>query len=66
MTPRMIITVTEEMHQAFKKKAMERGATMSGLARLILAEWLKEQGENVEWQVGWGRLREDEDESDEM
>lgn len=57
--PRMVITITEEMHEALKRKAQERGATLSGLTRKVLADWLKEQGEKVEWIVEWGGNRDD-------
>ena len=54
--PRMVFTVTEEMHEALKRQAEQRGATLSGLLRLILADWLAQQGEAIEWRVesgGW-------------
>lgn len=55
---RVIVVLTDEMHAAIKRQAARRGATLSGLMRAILGEWLQEQGENVEWMVEWGGRRE--------
>ena len=38
--PRVLFTVTEEMHEDLKKAAKKRGATISGLVRLYVAEHL--------------------------
>lgn len=54
---RLVFTVTREMHQALKRQAARRGATLAGLVRLILGEWLEQHGEKIEWQVEWGGTR---------
>lgn len=61
-----MLTVTDEMHAAIKRQAIRRGATQSGLVRVILAEWLEQQGEPVDWAVEWGggRQQKDEDSQD--
>lgn len=53
-TRRLMLTVTDEMHAALKRQAVRRGATQSGLVRVILGEWLEQQGEDIDWAVEWG------------
>ena len=53
-TRRLMLTVTDEMHAAIKRQAIRRGATQSGLVRVILGEWLEQQGEAIDWAVEWG------------
>jgi hypothetical protein len=65
-TRRLMLTVTDEMHAAIKRQAIRRGATQSGLVRVILGEWLEQQGEVVDWAVEWGgRHNETEDQPEE-
>ena len=51
---RLMLTITNEMHAAIKRQAIRRGATQSGLVRVILGEWLGQHGENIDWAVEWG------------
>ena len=44
---------------ALKRQAARRGATLSGLMRSILGEWLEEQGDPVDWVVEWGGRRDE-------
>lgn len=57
MSKRLILATTDEMHEALKQQAAERGATTSGLVRMILGQWLEAQGEPVEWRIEWGGHR---------
>ena len=52
---RIVMTVTDEMHEALKEEAKKRGATLSGLSRKILADWLEENGNPVNWYIEWGQ-----------
>lgn len=54
VTRRLMLTVTDEMHAALKRQAIRRGATQSGLVRVILGEWLIQQGEDIDWAIEWG------------
>jgi hypothetical protein len=58
--PRWGITVTDEMDEAMKRVAEKRGATISNLVRQVIADFLVENGEDVETKVTWGGAREDE------
>lgn len=61
---RVVVTVTDEMLLALKRHASSRGASMSGLIRVILGEWLESQGSPVEWVIEWGGRRVDESDAD--
>ena len=54
---RVVITVTDEMHEALGRLAARRGATVAGLIRSVMGEWLEEQGEVIDWAVSWGGRR---------
>lgn len=54
---RVVITVTDEMHEALGRLAARRGATVAGLVRAVMGEWLEEQGEAIDWAVSWGGRR---------
>ena len=54
---RVVITVTDEMHKALGRLAARRGATVAGLIRSVMGEWLEEQGEVIDWAVSWGGRR---------
>lgn len=56
-TVRIVITVPEHVHAALMRQAGRRGASMSGLIRAVMGEWLQEQGELVDWVVTWGGRR---------
>jgi hypothetical protein len=52
---RIVITLTDEMHEALKEVAKEKSNSVSGITRLALYEWLKTNGRVVEdWYVEWG------------
>lgn len=51
MSYRINIYISDDMHTWITKKAKDRGGTMSGLIRVILAEWLDEQGAVGDWEV---------------
>ena len=55
--PKILVTVTPEMHAALTRHAARRGATVAGLIRALAAEYLESQGEPVDWQVPWGGRR---------
>lgn len=55
--PRWGIVVTDEMDEAVKGLADERGATISNLVRLIVKEYLAEHGQQVEGKMKWGGKR---------
>ncbi len=55
---RVMLVLTEEMHEALNRQAARRGATISGLVRSVLGEWLEEQGDPVDWVLAWGGRRE--------
>lgn len=54
---RVIVILTDDLHAALKRQAARRGATLSGLMRSILGEWLEEQGDPVDWAIEWGGRR---------
>ena len=54
---RVVITLTDEMHQAIKQQAALHGATQSGLIRAVMGQWLAERGVRVDWLVEWGGSR---------
>lgn len=54
---RVMVVLTDEMHVALNRQAARRGATLSGLVRAVLGEWLLAQGEDIEWIVEWGGRR---------
>ena len=39
---RVMLVLTDEMHEALNRQAARRGATLSGLVRSVLGEWLEE------------------------
>ena len=49
-----MLKIAVETHAASKLQASRRGATQSGLVRVILGEWLEQHGENIDWAVEWG------------
>ncbi len=51
---RIVITLTDEMHEAIKEVAARYGATQSGLIRAVMGQYLEEQGRPVAWLVEWG------------
>ena len=55
---RVMLVLTDEMHEALNRQAARRGATLSGLVRSVLGEWLTEQGDPVDWVLAWGGYRE--------
>lgn len=55
---RVMLVLTDEMHEALNRQAARRGATISGLVRSVLGEWLAEQGDPVDWVLVWGGRRE--------
>lgn len=55
---RVMLVLTDEMHEALNRQAARRGATLSGLVRSVLGEWLAEQGDPVDWVLAWGGYRE--------
>ena len=54
---RIVFTVPKEMHEVFRRHVVKRGATQAGILRILIAEWLEQQGEKVESQVEWGGAR---------
>ena len=56
-TIRIVITVPLHVHEALMRQAGRRGASMSGLIRAVMGEWLQAQGEDVNWVVTWGGRR---------
>jgi hypothetical protein len=56
-TIRIVITVPVHVHAALMRQAGRRGASMSGLIRAVMGEWLQGQGEPVDWVVTWGGRR---------
>ncbi|MEZ4539300.1 MAG: hypothetical protein R3C43_04890 [Chloroflexota bacterium] len=54
---RVMLVLTDDMHAALKRQAAQRGATLSGLVRAVLGDWLEEQGEPVDWILEWGGRR---------
>lgn len=54
---RIVIAVPDDMHQALKQVADERGAPMAGLVRQALADWLQQHGHKVASEVVWGGWR---------
>lgn len=54
---RVMLTLTDEMHEALNRQAARRGATLSGLVRSVLGNWLEEQGDPVDWILVWGGRR---------
>lgn len=63
---RVMLVLTEEMHKALNRQAARRGATISGLVRSVLGEWLEEQGDPVDWVLAWGGRREKPQEEDDQ
>lgn len=61
---RVIVILTDDLHLALKRQAARRGATLSGLIRSVLGDWLDEQGDPVDWVVEWGGRREKTDAND--
>lgn len=55
---RVLFVLTQEMQDALNRQAAIRGATLSGLVRSILGEWLAAQGDPVDWALAWGGRRE--------
>lgn len=53
------IYVPDEMDDAVRRLADERGATLSNFVRMIVADYLAEHGEKVESKVKWGGNRRD-------
>lgn len=53
----IVVTITEDMHEALSFLAPRHGATMAGLTRAVLARWLEEQGEDIDWIIEWGGKR---------
>ena len=53
-TNKILLNVTGDMHAALRRRAAMQGATISGLVRVILAEWLLAHGETGEYLVEWG------------
>lgn len=59
---RLIVTLTEEMHDALRKTAKEKSNSVSGITRLALYEWLKQNGREVDnWHVEWGGERKEDE-----
>jgi len=54
---RLVFTISKEMHAALRRQSAQRGATQAGLMRIILGDWLKQQGEGIGSQVEWGGVR---------
>ena len=54
---RVVITITNEMHEALTRHAARRGASVAGLLRSLAGEWLEAQGETVDWVIAWGGPR---------
>jgi len=54
---KVMFVLTQDMQDALNRQAAIRGATLSGLVRSILGEWLATQGEHVEWVLPWGGRR---------
>jgi hypothetical protein len=50
-TKKTTINISADMHEAVRRQAKQRGATMSGLIRVVLGEWLEAQGERGNWDV---------------
>ncbi len=63
---RVMLVLTEEMHDALNRQAARRGATISGLVRSVLGEWLEQQGDPVDWVLAWGGRREKPQEEDDQ
>ena len=51
---RIGINVTHSMAVALKSEAERRGATLSNLMRLILVEYLRNAGYEVDSTIRWG------------
>lgn len=53
------IYVPDEMDDAVRRLADERGAPLSNFVRMIVAEYLAEHGVKIESKVKWGGNRRD-------
>ena len=53
----IVVTMTADMHAALLELAPLHGATVAGLTRTLLAQWLEEQGRPVDWVIPWGGRR---------
>lgn len=58
-----LVTMTFDMHAALSRQAARRGASVAGLIRAVMGEWLEGQGEVVDWAVTWGGRRPKADDS---
>lgn len=54
---RVMFVLTDDMQDELNRLAAERGATLSGMVRSILGEYLASQGRPVEWSLPWGGSR---------
>lgn len=54
---RVMFVLTDDMQDELNRLAAERGATLSGLVRSILGEYLAAHGRPVEWALQWGGRR---------
>lgn len=58
---RIVVALTDEMHEVLKEAAKEKSNGISGITRLALYEWLKANGYSVEdWYIKWGGDRKEE------
>lgn len=51
MVKRININISDDMHEAIKQLSKERGATLSGLIRVVLGDWLEKEGFEGNWDV---------------
>jgi hypothetical protein len=54
---RLLVTVTEEMDEALKRVAEQRGAPVASLLRQAAEKLLEENGETVKTKVVWGNRK---------
>lgn len=62
---RIGFNVTESMGNALKEEAGKRGATLSNLLRILIAERLEQLGYEVETGIAWGGDRKSKKAADE-
>lgn len=63
--PRIIITVSNKMDRALKRKSEETNAPVAALVREAIEEWAQRRGLDVKDEVAWGGPRQAKEETDE-
>ena len=54
---RVMLVLTDEMHDALRDEAAKRGASLSGFVRVALAEYLAGLGVDINPVLPWGGRR---------